>query len=180
MGGRHDAPLLHRVVEQGQGGKGQSFDVVAETIKKTAFRVTRMGQLVAQEDIDGGTDKIRHRQGLGNGGDELLVRRGGPLLDPPCWRKRAGREICPSAPSGRISSTLCTGFEGRNMINQNEILETVHMIDQQHLDIRTITMGISLLDCADPDCKSTRAEKPPIKLTPVVLAALSMATAKGT
>lgn len=40
------------------------------------------------------------------------------------------------------------------MINQNEILETVHMIDQQHLDIRTITMGISLLDCADPDCRS--------------------------
>ena len=29
--------------------KGQSFDVVAETIKRTAFRVTRMGQLVAQE-----------------------------------------------------------------------------------------------------------------------------------
>ena len=29
--------------------KGQPFDVVAETIKKTAFRVTRMGQLVAQE-----------------------------------------------------------------------------------------------------------------------------------
>mgnify|MGYP002952259038 CR=1 FL=1 len=29
--------------------KGQSFDVVAETIKKTAFQVTRMGQLVAQE-----------------------------------------------------------------------------------------------------------------------------------
>ncbi|MFR5782388.1 MAG: DUF711 family protein, partial [Oscillospiraceae bacterium] len=29
--------------------KGASFDVVAETIKKTAFQVTRMGQLVAQE-----------------------------------------------------------------------------------------------------------------------------------
>ena len=29
--------------------KGKPFDVVAETIKKTAFRVTRMGQLVAQE-----------------------------------------------------------------------------------------------------------------------------------
>ena len=29
--------------------KGESFDVVAETIKKTAFRITRMGQLVAQE-----------------------------------------------------------------------------------------------------------------------------------
>ena len=32
-----------------QGCKGQPFDVVAETIKKTAFRITRMGQLVAQE-----------------------------------------------------------------------------------------------------------------------------------
>ncbi len=29
--------------------RGQSFDVVAETIKRTAFRITRMGQLVAQE-----------------------------------------------------------------------------------------------------------------------------------
>jgi hypothetical protein len=29
--------------------KGQPFDVVAETIKKTAFRITRMGQLVARE-----------------------------------------------------------------------------------------------------------------------------------
>ena len=32
-----------------QDVKGQPFDVVAETIKKTAFRITRMGQLVAQE-----------------------------------------------------------------------------------------------------------------------------------
>ena len=37
------------------------------------------------------------------------------------------------------------------MINTNEILSTIHMIDQQHLDVRTITMGISLLDCADPN-----------------------------
>ncbi len=28
---------------------------------------------------------------------------------------------------------------------------TIEMIDQQHLDIRTITMGISLRDCAHPD-----------------------------
>ena len=40
------------------------------------------------------------------------------------------------------------------MINQNEILDTIHMIDQQHLDIRTITMGISLLDCSDSDPKT--------------------------
>ena len=30
------------------------------------------------------------------------------------------------------------------MLNQKEILSTIAMIDQQHLDIRTITMGISL------------------------------------
>lgn len=35
------------------------------------------------------------------------------------------------------------------MINTQEILETIKMIDDEHLDIRTITMGISLLDCAD-------------------------------
>ena len=37
------------------------------------------------------------------------------------------------------------------MINSSEILQTVQMFNQQHLDIRTITMGISLLDCADPN-----------------------------
>ena len=40
------------------------------------------------------------------------------------------------------------------MLNSTEIMDTIHMIDQQHLDIRTITMGISLLDCADPDPKA--------------------------
>ncbi len=37
------------------------------------------------------------------------------------------------------------------MLNQNDILQTQDMIDKRHLDIRTITMGISLLDCCDPD-----------------------------
>ena len=37
------------------------------------------------------------------------------------------------------------------MLNQKEILSTIEMIDQQHLDIRTITMGVSLLSCCDPD-----------------------------
>jgi uncharacterized protein (UPF0210 family) len=40
------------------------------------------------------------------------------------------------------------------MINTRDIFETNEMIEQQHLDIRTITMGISLLDCADPDPKA--------------------------
>lgn len=39
------------------------------------------------------------------------------------------------------------------MLNQKDILSTVEMIDQQHLDIRTITMGISLLHCCDPDAR---------------------------
>lgn len=43
------------------------------------------------------------------------------------------------------------------MINTNEILQTIQMINQQHLDIRTITMGISLLDCAHPDPKTACA-----------------------
>ncbi len=37
------------------------------------------------------------------------------------------------------------------MINTLEILETNRMIQEEKLDVRTITMGISLLDCADPD-----------------------------
>ena len=37
------------------------------------------------------------------------------------------------------------------MLNQNEIMETFNMISKENLDIRTITMGISLLDCIDSD-----------------------------
>ncbi len=37
------------------------------------------------------------------------------------------------------------------MLNQSDILQTLDMIDKRHLDIRTITMGINLLDCADTD-----------------------------
>ena len=37
------------------------------------------------------------------------------------------------------------------MINLNDILETINMIQEENLDIRTITMGISLLDCCDSD-----------------------------
>ena len=37
------------------------------------------------------------------------------------------------------------------MLNQKDILQTRDMIDKRHLDIRTITMGISLLDCMDND-----------------------------
>ena len=39
------------------------------------------------------------------------------------------------------------------MLNIHDIMETITMIQEENLDIRTITMGISLLDCADSDIK---------------------------
>lgn len=39
------------------------------------------------------------------------------------------------------------------MLSLQNIFDTIAMVDKQHLDIRTITMGISLLDCADEDMR---------------------------
>ncbi len=44
------------------------------------------------------------------------------------------------------------------MITEREILETVKMIGEHHLDVRTITMGLSLLDCVS-DSKQTTANR---------------------
>ena len=41
------------------------------------------------------------------------------------------------------------------MININEVFETNKMIEQENLDVRTITMGINLLDCVDSDLQVT-------------------------
>lgn len=43
------------------------------------------------------------------------------------------------------------------MINTGDILETIKMVDDQNLDVRTITLSLSLLDCADSDGR--KAEK---------------------
>ena len=43
-------------------------------------------------------------------------------------------------------------------MNTTEILETINMIDNESLDVRTITMGISLLDCIDPDADKATAK----------------------
>ena len=37
------------------------------------------------------------------------------------------------------------------MINIYEVTETNNMVEKENLDVRTITMGISLLDCIDSD-----------------------------
>ena len=36
------------------------------------------------------------------------------------------------------------------LLNSGDILETIEMLTTEHLDVRTVTMGISLLDCIDP------------------------------
>lgn len=41
------------------------------------------------------------------------------------------------------------------MYTVNEILETINMVSHQHLDVRTITLGISLFDCICDDKKRT-------------------------
>ena len=43
------------------------------------------------------------------------------------------------------------------MINFFEVNETNKMIEQENLDVRTITMGISLLDCIDSDIEKVNA-----------------------
>ena len=52
------------------------------------------------------------------------------------------------------------------MISQFEVLETNHMVEEENLDVRTITIGISLLDCIDSDLDSVN-EKIYSKLTSV-------------
>ena len=37
------------------------------------------------------------------------------------------------------------------VITRSEVLETNQMIEEANLDVRTITMGINLMDCADAD-----------------------------
>ena len=41
------------------------------------------------------------------------------------------------------------------MLNEYDIIETMKMIDEEHLDIRTVTMGISLVDCIRGDINET-------------------------
>lgn len=43
------------------------------------------------------------------------------------------------------------------MLNQFNILETIDMVEKEHLDIRTVTMGVSLLSCIRATAKETAA-----------------------
>ena len=52
-----------------------------------------------------------------------------------------------------------------SMINTKDILETIKMIEEEHLDIRTITMGISLRDLAADRHQCALADKVYDKVT---------------
>ena len=39
------------------------------------------------------------------------------------------------------------------MLTEREILSTLEMLENEHLDVRTVTLGINLLDCASHDLK---------------------------
>ena len=54
------------------------------------------------------------------------------------------------------------------MINISEVIETNKMIEQENFDVRTITMGINILDCASTEldelCQNIPAKKSPRSL----------------
>src|SRR5262252_6043499 len=61
----------------------------------------------------------------------------------------------PVASCGSRSFVTAAALDFRPVpFTDQEILETVRMIELETLDIRTTTLGISLLDCADPDLES--------------------------
>lgn len=41
------------------------------------------------------------------------------------------------------------------MLNRNEILETINMVEKEHFDVRTVTLGISLLSCIRDGAEET-------------------------
>ena len=55
------------------------------------------------------------------------------------------------------------------MVELNEVFETIDMVSHENLDVRTITMGISLLDCIDADLSFSMNRKYTTKGKPIVL-----------
>ena len=64
------------------------------------------------------------------------------------------------------------------MININEVVETNKMIEKENFDVRTITMGISLMDCVSDDL-STLCNNIYNKITRLAKDLVSRADIKG-
>src|SRR5262245_28000109 len=64
------------------------------------------------------------------------------------------RSIRESQPALRHDPTHSRRFAKLPLMQRaDEILATLRMVKQEHLDVRTITMGINLAGCSDPDCR---------------------------
>ena len=64
------------------------------------------------------------------------------------------------------------------IINSRDIMETIEMLTAENLDVRTVTMGISLLDCIDPDADKA-CEKIYNKITRLAGNLVSVVDGKG-
>ena len=42
-----------------------------------------------------------------------------------------------------------------SLINRKQIIETIDMVEKEHFDVRTVTMGVSLFSCIREDAEST-------------------------
>lgn len=75
--------------------KGKDFEFLCETIKRTAFKITRVGQLVAQE--------ASRRLGVPFGIIDLSLAPTPPWATPSakCWRRSASNRWAPQAPPPR-------------------------------------------------------------------------------
>ena len=62
------------------------------------------------------------------------------------------------------------------MVNSREIIQTISMIKDQHLDIRTVTLHVSLFDCISESAERT-ADKVADKLMPLASSLVSTAEA---
>ena len=63
------------------------------------------------------------------------------------------------------------------MINISEVFETHDMVEKENLDVRTITMGISLLDCARGNVEETCGARPVSASAPVKLVHMAQGSA---
>ena len=46
------------------------------------------------------------------------------------------------------------------MLSRREVLSTLEMLKSEHLDVRTVTLGISLFDCASHDPERFKKKHP--------------------
>ena len=56
-------------------------------------------------------------------------------------------------PTSGLSSLICSARKYRktSMLSEREVISTLNMLRNEHLDVRTVTLGVSLFDCVSHD-----------------------------